>query len=130
MTNQETVTLHRAINLLDQLFPGLDTRRRNMLLRVRAQLEELLGEGKADPGRPQDSGLYSYEQWTWVAERYVEGYTAPELAAFLGLSASSVHAAISRLGVPRRGGRGRRPTPEETELPELEDRNREFYALV
>lgn len=46
-------------------------------------------------------GLYTEDQWRWIADRYREGYTIYELADFVGVSYSTVAEHMRALGVLR-----------------------------
>ena len=67
-------------------------------------------------GRCGKTSIYSDEQWEWVKDRRAEGYTAQQLADFLGVDDSTV--------------RARTKAPEKVELPPLESRKAEFYRLA
>lgn len=66
-------------------------------------------------GRPS---VYSREQWVWIIERYLEGYTCREVADFLGMNAEYLAIKLCKMGIKR----GRRH-------PLLENRRAEFNAL-
>jgi DNA-binding CsgD family transcriptional regulator len=44
----------------------------------------------AERARPGMRSLYTDAQWEWIVERYKEGHTHADLAAFLGLSEHTV----------------------------------------
>lgn len=67
-------------------------------------------------GRCGKPSVYTDEQWAWVEDRRAEGYTARQLADFLGVDDSTV--------------RARTKAPEKVELPPLEIRKAEFYRLA
>lgn len=60
--------------------------------------------------------LYNAAQWRWIADRYLERYSARQLAEFLGVHHNTVLTHLRELGVDRR------------EVP-LEERKQEFLAL-
>lgn len=63
---------------------------------------------------------YNYSQWHWIADRFGEGYTVTDLAAFLGVSRKCVHDNMVRVG---------RKVPLEDRIP-LSERVREFNDLI
>ena len=64
--------------------------------------------------------FFSDTQWSWVAERYREGYPIAELALFLGIHRNSVRRGLIRYGVI---------PPDRRELPPLSERKTEFIRL-
>lgn len=60
------------------------------------------------------------EQWRWIWDRWLEGYTLRELAEFLGLARETVRRRFQRMGLR---------TYAKEELQNLEERRDEFNQL-
>ena len=66
-------------------------------------------------------GVLTAEQWRWVGDRWLEGYTMSELAYFLGLHRETVRRGLVRLGI--------RPY-EKSELTPLSEREDEYKNIT
>lgn len=62
--------------------------------------------------------LYNEAQWKWVADRFLEGYTARSLSEFLGVHYNTVLRYLHEMGVCK-----------EDRVP-LSERKQEFYRLA
>lgn len=65
-------------------------------------------------------GVLTEAQWSWVGERWLEGYTIGELAYFLGLHRETVRRNLIRLGL--------RPYGKD-ELTPLRERETEYKNI-
>ena len=60
------------------------------------------------------------QQWQWVAERWLEGYTLRELGAFVGLHRETIRRGLVRMGL----------RPEyKSDLKPLRERRQEYERL-
>lgn len=71
-------------------------------------------------GRPAGGFIYTREQWQWVVDRYLEGYTIKELSEFLGVGATSVFYHVERAGVRKRRGESQLTPLKERGFPKYE----------
>ena len=75
--------------------------------------------------------LYSFAQWAWARDRYLEGYSALSICKFLDVSFDTFKRRMQLMDEPlRRAGERRLLGPDRFRLPPLETRKDEFNALI